>query len=297
MQEKRQRQALGRGLEQLFSDENINTFEDIENDIVDNARENNTIVELNLDELRPNPYQPRKKFDEEALNELASSIKEHGVFQPIIVKKTIKGYDIVAGERRFRASKKAGLTKIPAIIADFSDDEMMQISLLENLQREDLTAIEEAKAYKSIIDSSNITQDELAKRVGKSRSHITNMLGLLKLPTNVQDLVLYNKISMGHARVLSKLENIDKINELADLVIKQDLSVRELEEISSDSNIKKASPIVRKPKDSKYDNLERKLKEKFGTKVKISDKKITISFENVQDLNRILEIMNFDIDE
>ncbi len=295
MQEKRK--ALGRGLEQLFSDENINTFEDIENDIVDNARANNTIVELNLDELRPNPYQPRKKFDEEALNELAASIKEHGVFQPIIVKKTIKGYDIVAGERRFRASKKAGLTKIPAIIEEFSDDEMMQISLLENLQREDLTAIEEAKAYKTIIDASNITQDELARRVGKSRSHITNMLGLLKLPTNVQDLVLYNKISMGHARVLSKLEDIDKINELADQVIKQDLSVRELEEISSDSNIKKTSPVIRKPKDSKYDILEDKLKEKFGTKVKITDKKITISFENIQDLNRILEIMNFDIDE
>ena len=295
MQEKRK--ALGRGLEQLFSDENINTFEDIENDIVDAARENNSIVELNLDELRPNPYQPRKKFDEEALNELAASIKEHGVFQPIIVKKTIKGYDIVAGERRFRASKKAGLTTIPAIIEDFSDDEMMQISLLENLQREDLTAIEEAKAYKTIIDASNITQDELAKRVGKSRSHITNMLGLLKLPTNVQDLVLYNKISMGHARVLSKIEDIDKINELADIVIKQDLSVRELEAMSSDSNIKKVSPINRKPKDGKYDNLERKLKEKLGTKVKISDKKITISFENVQDLNRILEIMNFNIDE
>ena len=295
MQEKRK--ALGRGLEQLFSDENINTFEDIENDIVDNARANNTIVELNLDELRPNPYQPRKKFDEEALNELAASIKEHGVFQPIIVKKTVKGYDIVAGERRFRASKKAGLTKIPAIIEDFSDDEMMQISLLENLQREDLTAIEEAKAYKSIIEASNITQDELAKRVGKSRSHITNMLGLLKLPTNVQDLVLYNKISMGHARVLSKLESIDKINELADLTIKQDLSVRELEELSSGAEFKKLSPVVRKPKDSKYDTLERKLKEKLGTKVKITDKKLTISFENVQDLNRILEIMNFDIDE
>ena len=295
MQEKRK--ALGRGLEQLFSDENINTFEDIENDIVDTARANNSIVELNLDELRPNPYQPRKKFDEEALNELAASIKEHGVFQPIIVKKTVKGYDIVAGERRFRASKKAGLTKIPAIIEDFSDDEMMQISLLENLQREDLTAIEEAKAYKSIIEASNITQDELAKRVGKSRSHITNMLGLLKLPTNVQDLVLYNKISMGHARVLSKLESIDKINELADLTIKQDLSVRELEELSSGAEFKKLSPVVRKPKDSKYDTLERKLKEKLGTKVKITDKKLTISFENVQDLNRILEIMNFDIDE
>ncbi len=295
MQEKRK--ALGRGLEQLFSDDNINTFEDIENDIVDNARKNNTIVELNLDELRPNPYQPRKKFDEEALNELAASIKEHGVFQPIIVKKTIKGYDIVAGERRFRASKKAGLTTIPAIIEEFSDDEMMQISLLENLQREDLTAIEEAKAYKTIIEASNITQDELAKRVGKSRSHITNMLGLLKLPANVQDLVLYNKISMGHARVLSKLENIDKINELADLTMKNDLSVRELEEISSDTSIKKVSPVVRKPKDNKYELVERKLKEKLGTKVKISDKKITISFENVQDLNRILEIMNLDIDE
>ena len=295
MQEKRK--ALGRGLEQLFSDENINTFEDIENDIVDNARANNSIVELNLDELRPNPYQPRKKFDEEALNELAASIKEHGVFQPIIVKKTVKGYDIVAGERRFRASKRAGLTTIPAIIEDFSDDEMMQISLLENLQREDLTAIEEAKAYKTIIEASNITQDELAKRVGKSRSHVTNMLGLLKLPTSVQDLVLYNKISMGHARVLSKLENTDKINELAELVMRQDLSVRELEEISSDSTIKKSSPIVRKPKDDKYEILETKLKEKFGTKVKISNKKITFSFENIQDLNRILEIMNFNIDE
>ena len=176
MQEKRK--ALGRGLEQLFSDENINTFEDIENDIVDNARANNTIVEINLDELRPNPYQPRKKFDEEALNELAASIKEHGVFQPIIVKKTIKGYDIVAGERRFRASKKAGLTKIPAIIEDFSDDEMMQISLLENLQREDLTAIEEAEAYSKLKETLGLTQEELAKRLGKSRSHITNMLGL-----------------------------------------------------------------------------------------------------------------------
>ena len=294
MQEKRK--ALGRGLEQLFSDEGINTFEDIENDIVDNARANNSIVELDLNELRPNPYQPRKKFDEEALNELAASIKEHGVFQPIIVKKTVKGYDIVAGERRFRASKKAGLETIPAIIEEFSDEEMMQISLLENLQREDLTAIEEAKAYKSIIDASNITQDELARRVGKSRSHITNMLGLLKLPTNVQDLVLYNKISMGHARVLSKLENIDKINELAELTMRQDLSVRELEEVSSSSDIKRVSPVVRKPKDSKYDNLERKLKEKFGTKVKISDKKITISFENVQDLNRILEILNVEVE-
>ena len=295
MQEKRK--ALGRGLEQLFSDENINTFEDIENDIVEVARENNEIVELPLSELRPNPYQPRKKFDDEALEELSLSIKEHGVFQPIIVKKTIKGYDIVAGERRFRASKKAGLTTIPAIIKDFSDDEMMQISLLENLQREDLTAIEEAKAYKSIIEASGITQEELATRVGKSRSHITNMLGLLKLPLSIQDLVLYNKLSMGHARVLSKLEDAAKIEELADKVIKDDLSVRELEELSSSTDIKRVSPVVRKEKNNEYENVERMLKEKLGTKVKIGNKKLTISFENVQDLNRILEIMNFNLDE
>ena len=295
MQEKRR--ALGRGLEQLFSDENIETFEDIEQNIVEEAKSNDAVVELPLSELRPNPYQPRKIFDDEALDELAASIKEHGVFQPIIVKKTIKGYDIVAGERRFRASKKAGLTTIPAIIKDFSDNEMMQISLLENLQREDLTAIEEAKAYKSIIDASGITQEELAVRVGKSRSHITNMLGLLKLPTNVQDLVLYNKISMGHARVLSKLEDINTIEDLADKVIKEDLSVRELEELSSNPSIKRVAPVVRKQKDTQFDNVEKMLKEKLGTKVRINNKKITISFSNVQDLNRILEIMNFDINE
>ena len=168
------RKALGRGLEQLFNDEGLN-FDTIENSIIEEAKTNDQIVEIDLSELRANPYQPRKNFDEEALNELASSIKEHGVFQPIIVKKSIKGYEIIAGERRFRASKLAGMQTIPAIVKDFSDEEMMQIALLENLQRENLTSIEEAKAYKSIIESMNITQDELAKKVGKSRSHVTNI--------------------------------------------------------------------------------------------------------------------------
>ena len=151
------RKALGRGLEQLFNDEGLN-FDTIENSIIEEAKTNDQIVEIDLSELRANPYQPRKNFDEEALNELASSIKEHGVFQPIIVKKSIKGYEIIAGERRFRASKLAGMQTIPAIVKDFSDEEMMQIALLENLQRENLTSIEEAKAYKSIIESMNITQ-------------------------------------------------------------------------------------------------------------------------------------------
>ena len=294
MQEKRK--ALGRGLEQLFSDESL-TFEEIEDSIVDDAKKNNEIVELPLSELRPNPYQPRKIFDDEALNELASSIKEHGVFQHIIVKKTVKGYDIVAGERRFRASKKAGLLTIPAIVKDFTDDEMMNISLLENLQREDLTAIEEAMAYKAIIDASSLTQEEVAERVGKSRSHVTNMLGLLKLPKSVQDMVLYNKISMGHARVLSKLEDKDKIEELAEKVISEDLSVRELEDLSKSNEFKRVTPINRTVKSNEYKNVETMLKEKLGTKVKINNNKITINFSTVQDLNRILEIMNFDIDE
>ena len=294
MQEKRK--ALGRGLESLFSDD-ITSFEQIEESIVDEAKKNKEVVDLPLSELRPNPYQPRKIFDDEALNELASSIKEHGVFQPIIVKKTIKGYDIVAGERRFRASKKAGLTTIPAIVKDFTDDEMMNIALLENLQREDLSAIEEANAYKAMLDSYQITQEELANKVGKSRSHITNMLGLLKLPKNVQDLVMYNKISMGHARVLSKLEDHGLIEDLANKVINEDLSVRELESLSNNSEFKRSTPINRVKKDNEYKDVERMLKEKLGTKVKINSNKISISFANVQDLNRILEIMNFSMDE
>lgn len=287
--------ALGKGLEELFK-ENVSSFEEFENSIIEDAKTNDQVVELSLADLRANPYQPRKNFDEEALRELAESIRVHGVFQPIIVKKSIKGYEIIAGERRVRASKLAGLTTIPAIIKDFSDDEMMQIALLENLQRENLTAIEEAKAYKSIIESLNITQDELAKRVGKSRSHITNILGLLKLPVSVQDMVLYNKISMGHARVLSKLEDKEKIEDLASKIIDEDLSVRSLESIIYDN--KTTNQVKEKQeKNNEYKYIENYLKEKLGTAVKINKDKLSIKFSSVHDLNRILEIMNINIDE
>ena len=288
------RRALGRGLEQLFSEDGID-FDTLENSIVEEAKTNNQIIEVKLSELRANPYQPRKNFDEEALNELASSIKEHGVFQPIIVKKSIKGYEIIAGERRFRASKLAGMQTIPAIVKDFSDEEMMQIALLENLQRENLTSIEEAKAYKSIIESMNITQDELAKKVGKSRSHVTNILGLLKLPASVQDMVLYNKLSMGHARVLSKLDDPKTIEDLAQRVITEDLSVRKLESLVYDNEEKEVK--TKKSSNNEYKYMENFLKEKLGTNVKINNNKISIKFSNVQDLNRILEIMNIDINE
>ena len=292
--EANKRRALGMGLEELFNSEMLD-FDDIESKIVQGTPKNE-IVELNVDELMSNPYQPRKVFDEEALNELAASIKEHGVFQPIIVRKSIKGYNIIAGERRVKACKLIGLTKIPAIIKDFSDEEMMQVALLENLQREDLSAIEEAKAYKSIIESLKLTQEELAKKLGKSRSHITNMLGLLRLPQSVQNMVLYDKISMGHARVLSKLENHDQIEELANRIVNENLSVRDVETIASESSFIKVSPVAKKDKTSEYKYVEEAMKDKLGTKVSISGNKIKISFATKEDLNRILEILNIEVE-
>ena len=290
------RKALGRGLEELFNSENLE-LEKIETRIIESASKDE-IVEINLSELRSNPYQPRKIFDEEALKELSDSIKIYGVFQPIIVKKSIKGYDIIAGERRVKASKMAGLTTIPAIIRDFSDEQMMQIALLENLQRENLTAIEEATAYRDIIDALQITQDDLAKKLGKSRSHITNMLGLLKLPLEVQDLVLKQEISMGHARVLSKLENKEDIRDLSDKIIKENLTVRELEN-KVNSAYKRNVEIKKRHKNNKteYKYIEEALEEKLGTKVKILENKIQISYASDVDLNRILDILNISIED
>lgn len=282
--------ALGRGLEQLFNSE-ILDFDSFESNILESTNEND-IKEINLSEIRTNPYQPRKKFDKESLEELAESIKNYGVFQPIIVKKSIKGYDLVAGERRVRASKLAGLQKIPAIIKDFSDEMMREIALLENLQRENLTGIELAWAYKNIIDSLHITQDELANKLGKSRSNITNVLGLLRLPSSVQNMVLDGKISMGHARELSKLEDNEKIIEYAKMIVDDNLSVRDIEKLSKSPELKRKNPIKRENKNSDYDYIEKELSEYFGTKVKIKDKKMEISFVNSNDLDRLLEIMN-----
>ena len=286
------KRALGRGLEELFNNENLD-LNSFERQVYESAS-NEEIVEISLKELRPNPYQPRKVFNEEALNELAISIKEHGVFQPIIVKKSIKGYEIIAGERRYRASILAEKETIPAIIRDFSEEQMMEIALLENLQREDLTSIEEAYAYKNMLEKLNLTQEELAAKVGKSRSHITNILGLIRLPKQVQNMIANQTISMGHARILSKIENDEKIIELANKIIDEKLSVRDIENIVSGSNIEKKIKMERKPKEinNDYKYVEDVLREKLDTKVKIKDKKIEISFTSVADLNRILEIID-----
>lgn len=286
------KRALGRGLEQLFNTENLD-INNFEKQIYENST-NEEIININLSELRVNPYQPRKNFDEEALQELSNSIKEHGVFQPIIVKKSIKGYEIIAGERRFRASKMAGKETIPAIVREFTDAQMMEIALLENLQRENLSAIEEAIAYKAMLEKLELTQEELAKKVGKSRSHITNILGLLRLPNEVQTMITKKEITMGHARAISKLESSAEMISLANQIVEGKLPVRETERITNSQELTKKVVQTRKPKEqnNEYKYVEDLLREKLDTRIKISDKKIEISFNNVNDLNRILEILN-----
>lgn len=283
------KRALGKGLEQLFDLDNLNVknVQNIDKKIYEETK-GEEIVELNVDEIRPNPYQPRTYFKEEALEELAASIKENGIFQPIIVKKSIKGYELIAGERRLRASKLAGKKTIPAIIRQLSDEKMAEIALLENLQREDLNIIEEAEAYKKLIEKLGITQDELAKRVSKSRSHITNIIGILRLPDEVRQMVVNKELTMGHARALSKLKSTDEMIKRAHEIVNGNLTVRVAEESISET---KAHPRG-KSTSKEYAYVEEIAREKLDTKVKIKDKKIIISFVNNADLNRILEILD-----
>ena len=272
---------LKKGLDQIFGD-----IDDVINDISGK----NDQTELPLEEIRPNPYQPRKTFDDDKINELATSIKEHGVFQPIIVRKSLSGYELIAGERRLRASKIAQKDTIPAIVVDFDDSQMMEISLLENIQREDLSPLEEAEAYDQLLHKLNYTQEELSKRIGKSRPYITNMLRLLKLPLGIKELVNSKKLSYGHARTLLALDDEDRMLELAKKTVKEDLSVRELEKIISNT---KNKPLVKEKKiDKSLENVRQIIENKFGTKVDINAHKIVISYKDVKDLNRILEIMD-----
>lgn len=280
------------GLEQLFNSENLD-LANMEKKIYDSVK-TEEIIDIKIEDLRPNPYQPRKIFDEEAINELSNSIKEHGVIQPIIIKKSIKGFEIIAGERRVRASKKAGLETIPAIIRNFTDEQMMEIALLENLQREDLSAIEEALAYKMMLEKLEITHEQLSKKVGKSRSHITNMLGLLRLPKEVQDMINNKKITMGHARVLSKLDDETQIIETAKNIVDHKIPVRELEQTADPKKFERRNKIKRpiREDNNKYKHIEELLCDKLDTKIKIRDNKLIINFTNVADLNRILEVLN-----
>ena len=282
---------LGKGLDAIFGE--ASQGGDLQSVIsaIEKKAPQLSQVEVKLKDIIPNPYQPRKHFDEEKLNELAVSIKEHGIFQPIILKESVQGYEIVAGERRFRAASIVGLEEVPAIIVDFSDQQMMEIALLENIQREDLNAIEEAQAYQSMMKKLKLTQEELSKRVGKSRAHIANTVRLLKMPKKLQDYVLEGTLTMGHIKPLITIDE-KKALEVAQKAIDNELSVREVEDIVKGIKLqdaRKAKPKEEKPKEYVY--VEGLLRKKYRTKIKVDDNTITIKYSDTKDLNRILEIM------
>lgn len=279
--------ALGKGLDAFFPA----AF----SDGLDNA-----IESVPLNDLRTNPYQPRKKFDEQGLEELTKSIKEYGVIQPLVVRKSIKGYDIVAGERRYRAAKLAGLEKVPAIIRELSDKEMMQIALIENLQREDLNPVEEASAYRKLMDGLNLTQEELANKLGKSRPHIANHLRLLQLDKAVRGLLEDGKLSMGHGRALLGLKDRKQTAPVVDKIIKEQMNVRQLESLIQKLNHHVPRETLKKKEWIMPPELKEKvheLRERFGTSVKIKPAvnnekgKIELDYYSTDDLNRLIELL------
>ncbi|TNJ62073.1 ParB/RepB/Spo0J family partition protein [Paenibacillus hemerocallicola] len=275
---------LGKGLDALIPSLNVS--------------DDDKVIEIPLKELRPNPYQPRKTFNEDSIGELAQSIKEHGVIQPIIVRTVLRGYEIIAGERRFRASQQCGLEKIPAVVRKFTDQQVMEIALIENVQREDLNAIEIANAYQGLVEQFQFTQEELSVKVGKSRSHIANFLRLLQLPEEVKQHVSRGTLSMGHARAIVGVKD-DKIKkELANLTVKNEWSVRFLEDYIKQQEEEK-QPQKEKTKDKRkdpyIDQLEESLRDRYRTTVKIkhqNDKgKIELLYYSKDDLERLLEIL------
>jgi ParB family chromosome partitioning protein len=285
-----QEKHLGRGLNAIFG-QNVEQFLD---DIQNNATEvpGRREIEIAISEIRPNPYQPRKEFEPKALQELADSIKTHGIFTPLLVRKSVSGYDLIAGERRLRAAKLAGLTTVPAIAVDFTEEQMMEISILENVQREDLNPIEEAAAYESLVKKLGYTQEKLAQRVGKSREYCANMMRLLKLPSEVQQLVIEKKLTNGHVRPLLSLEDDDAIYDAAMKIVHDKMSVRDVEKYVKELNGKAPKTVkAEKKKDPMIRDIEARMSSKLGTEVEIQSKKISISFSDTDDLNRILEIL------
>ena len=275
--------GLGRGLDAIFATENVELVTD-----------NDKIVEIALDEIKKNPYQPRTYFNEEKLNELKESIEKNGLLQPIIVKKAVKGYYIIAGERRYRAFELLDRKEIPAIIKEMTDEEMMVFAVLENLQREDLSALEESESYKNLMDKMSLTQEELAKKLGKSRPYIANSLRLLKLPTEIKNKLEQGVISTAHARTLLSLKTKKAMEEVCVLVVERKMSVRELEEYVA-KLLKPREVKKTKAKDIFIEEQENILKKCLGTSVTIKQGrnkkgKIEIEFKDNDEFERIISL-------
>ncbi|KPL57871.1 ParB/RepB/Spo0J family partition protein [Rossellomorea vietnamensis] len=275
--------GLGKGINALFT--NMQTTQNEE-----------SVQEVSLKEIRPNPYQPRKIFEPQAIEELKESILEHGILQPIIVRKSIKGYEIVVGERRYRAATAAKLETVPVVVRELNDQQMMELAVLENLQREDLTPIEEGAAYQMLMDKLKLTQEELAKRLGKSRPHIANHIRLLSLPSPVQELISEGKLSMGHGRALLGLKDKKKLSMIVNRILKESLNVRLLEKIiqEANDNVPRETKKTER-KDVFIQEQESLLRERFGTTVTIKQSKkkgkIELEFFSKEDLDRILELL------
>ncbi|PSL40004.1 ParB family chromosome partitioning protein [Planomicrobium soli] len=275
--------GLGKGINALFPGESL-------------TQQTEAVTKIGIGQLRVNPFQPRKIFDNAALQELSESIKEHGILQPIVVRKKGKHFELVVGERRFRAAKLAKLKEVPAIIKDLNDQQMMELAILENLQREDLTPIEEAEAYQKLMEALNLTQEQLAFRLGKSRPHIANHVRLLALPENVRQLISDKKLSMGHGRTLLGLRHKKLISETAEKVVKDNLNVRQLETLVQRLNEDVPRETIEKKKDLFIEEKQSELRDRFGTNVQIKKSKnkgkIEIEFFSEEDLERILELLN-----
>ena len=289
----KQSRGLGKGLDSMIAPKKEATTE--KNEKIVKAE-----IQVNINDIEPNSEQPRKKFDEDSLSELAESIKQYGIIEPLIVQKKGKRYEIIAGERRWRAARIAELTEVPVVVKEYTPQEIMEIALIENIQRQDLNPIEEANAYRRLIEEYNLKQDELAKRVSKNRSTITNALRLLKLSEHVQQLLIEDIISSGHARALLGITDSEKQNEVATRILDEKLSVRETEKLvkSINSNRQKKEKKMERIDEARqatFRDIEERMKEVFGTKVNINDKgskgKIEIEYYSEDELDRIYDLL------
>ena len=290
--------GLGRGLDALFADVPVKepvVKENKTKNTAETANDPDSVKYIKIHDIMPNVNQPRKTFNEDKIEELAASIKEHGIIQPIVVRKHKNGYEIVAGERRWRAARKAELTQVPCLIRELDDEQNMLIAIIENMQREDLNPIEEAEGLRQMTDTFGMTQEQVSKSVGKSRPYITNSMRLLKLPDYIKDSIAEGQLSAGHGRTLITITNEDERKALWEKVISEGLSVRETEKLASQEQKPKKRKPATKRKDANIARVELELKEALGTKVSILNTgnkgKIEIEYYSKDELERLLELL------